>query len=557
MSIEDFRGQGPPADIGTFQSPCSIIVYQYIFSGTVYYVAARQGDRGWVLVDYGTVALTVLQAAVTALPATGGVIHINPPFSADGQLTIARSNVTIETGLALMRADYAADDCYIRQIRIDATAAAVQRVVLQGLQTRELHFLANGHEIRHIEIIQTAVLKDATYHGVIFEGDGAVTGWLDQIQFWHCSLIHTGGSDGATWGLISFVNQRLATEITFDTCEFAGYLSTQTYFYIDGASEVESLNIITPRVYTTGGVANIRFVFIRLRTAAGYATGAAIKILGGRFELHTPMTLIEDSGTSGVGSSFLNFNVRDVTFDIDDTFTLTAANLTNTSWTAFGRNNEVNFVDNHTRGLGTFSWGTLPAPSATMKSPTRLNNEWCPAPEILLFGSFIVGRYVDPGSVTGATTPTTFPANLLIGHLICVPRKMRFDRLGVRVNVAGAAGARGRLGLYNVDPDTFYPTSLIVDAGEFDATVPGAVELVINQTLERGWYLACFIVNDATIGFRVALHGITPLGGVLGYERMDQGWSVAQAYGPLPANYPEGGSLYDMRNVQLRLAELL
>lgn len=76
MTLQDFRGQGPPGDIGTFQSPESIIVYQHTFSGTTYIIAARQGDRGWVLVSHGIVVATVINAAITALVATGGNIFV-------------------------------------------------------------------------------------------------------------------------------------------------------------------------------------------------------------------------------------------------------------------------------------------------------------------------------------------------------------------------------------------------------------------------------------------------------------------------------------------------
>jgi parallel beta-helix repeat protein len=73
MTLEDFRGQGPPADIGTFQFPASVIVYQHIFNGVVYVVAARQGDRGWVLVDHRTLtganATLVINAGLAALAA--------------------------------------------------------------------------------------------------------------------------------------------------------------------------------------------------------------------------------------------------------------------------------------------------------------------------------------------------------------------------------------------------------------------------------------------------------------------------------------------------------
>jgi len=65
MSLQDFRGQGPPADIGTFQLPCSVIVFQHVFSGTTYFCAVRSGERGWVLVDYGTNPATVCNSALS------------------------------------------------------------------------------------------------------------------------------------------------------------------------------------------------------------------------------------------------------------------------------------------------------------------------------------------------------------------------------------------------------------------------------------------------------------------------------------------------------------
>jgi hypothetical protein len=82
------RGQGAPADIGTFQSPCSVMVYQYTFSGTTYICAARQGDRGWVLVDYGLVAVTVLQSAVNAVAGNGTVFIKKGQYSITSTLTV-------------------------------------------------------------------------------------------------------------------------------------------------------------------------------------------------------------------------------------------------------------------------------------------------------------------------------------------------------------------------------------------------------------------------------------------------------------------------------------
>lgn len=72
--LQDFRQEGPPADIGTFQLPCSVLVLQHTFSGTTYIVAIRSGDRGWVLVDLDADASTVIQSGVDSVPAIGGTI---------------------------------------------------------------------------------------------------------------------------------------------------------------------------------------------------------------------------------------------------------------------------------------------------------------------------------------------------------------------------------------------------------------------------------------------------------------------------------------------------
>ena len=62
--LQDFRREGPPGDIGTFQSAASIIIFPFTFSGVTYYVAQRMGVRGWTLLSQGTLAAPVIQAAL-------------------------------------------------------------------------------------------------------------------------------------------------------------------------------------------------------------------------------------------------------------------------------------------------------------------------------------------------------------------------------------------------------------------------------------------------------------------------------------------------------------
>jgi len=65
--LQDFRQEGPPADIGAFQFPTGAMVFQHIFAGTTYICAIRAGVRGWILIDYGADARTVIQSAVNAV----------------------------------------------------------------------------------------------------------------------------------------------------------------------------------------------------------------------------------------------------------------------------------------------------------------------------------------------------------------------------------------------------------------------------------------------------------------------------------------------------------
>ena len=82
--LKDFRKQGAPADIGTFVKPTTAIVFQFTFSGTTTYVAMRVGISGWVLIDQGAVAATVINAALTEV---GGAV--------DGEVVVLEGAYTI------------------------------------------------------------------------------------------------------------------------------------------------------------------------------------------------------------------------------------------------------------------------------------------------------------------------------------------------------------------------------------------------------------------------------------------------------------------------------
>lgn len=73
--LQDFRQQGPPADIGTFILPTTIVVFDHTFDGTTRYCAVRMGERGWILVSYDLNPRVVINATIAALT-TGGEVTL-------------------------------------------------------------------------------------------------------------------------------------------------------------------------------------------------------------------------------------------------------------------------------------------------------------------------------------------------------------------------------------------------------------------------------------------------------------------------------------------------
>jgi hypothetical protein len=95
--IQDFRQQGPPADIGTFVTPGTTMVFHYTFAGTTYVCCVRSGERGWILVDYGVLATPVIQSAI----ALGGKIYFSAEtFTINATILCTTSAELIGCGVA-------------------------------------------------------------------------------------------------------------------------------------------------------------------------------------------------------------------------------------------------------------------------------------------------------------------------------------------------------------------------------------------------------------------------------------------------------------------------
>jgi len=182
------------------------------------------------------------------------------------------------------------------------------------------------------------------------------------------------------------------------------------------------------------------------------------------------------------------------------------------------------------------------------------DQKWKNAPGL---GAGVVGKWETPLLTRSAyTIVSNLPHNTLRAHLICVQRRKRYDCIGIFLAGAGGAGARARLGVYGVDAN-YYPSNLLLDAGEVDCTGVGARIIVIDLTLNRGIYALAMNTNDTTIDFRYHDSFLVLTGETTLFSTAGNAWNFTYAYGPLPNPFP-GGATEDNRGyIKLRVAELL
>jgi len=166
-----------------------------------------------------------------------------------------------------------------------------------------------------------------------------------------------------------------------------------------------------------------------------------------------------------------------------------------------------------------------------------------------------VGGYYYPFIVTDTYTHADFGANVLAGDYYPVFRRLRFDRVGIFIAGAGAAGARARLGVYRDEDGA--PSTLVADFGEALADVAGWQELTIDLTLEPGAYWLAVLLNDATVDLQRMHYATRPR--LVGPPaiRGDHYYATGVTYGPLPATFPSGAYTGAPVEVMLRVAELL
>lgn len=141
--------------------------------------------------------------------------------------------------------------------------------------------------------------------------------------------------------------------------------------------------------------------------------------------------------------------------------------------------------------------------------------------------------------------------NAPLMYPVVIGRSGIIDQIACEVTVGGGAGSRVRCGIYSpTSKYNIYPNALIVDGGDFDATVVSTKVTAINVYLVAGLYW--FIVNTgvATPSLRFAIgNQISPVLGVSSVIGANPSicFGGTLIYGALPTIFPTpaaiGGSL--------------
>jgi hypothetical protein len=125
------------------------------------------------------------------------------------------------------------------------------------------------------------------------------------------------------------------------------------------------------------------------------------------------------------------------------------------------------------------------------------------------------------------------------------------DRLNANVQATGGAGSVFRLGLYDTDPVTQLPRNLIVDGLQEDGTVVALHQSVVAAAFPgAGLYWLVYLAGIGAPNIQSWLSNSSQQGGanpIFGYTAANPAleqhiWSIAFAYGALPAAFPAGGA---------------
>lgn len=157
------------------------------------------------------------------------------------------------------------------------------------------------------------------------------------------------------------------------------------------------------------------------------------------------------------------------------------------------------------------------------------------------------GQNIQAGNAPGTQ------AGLAVDTLQAFPfysgRGGNLDRIAIEVTTEGGAGSVSRFGIYtSTSNDNLYPSTLLVDSGEFDTSAVGGIgvkSVTISVKLYPNrvyWAIILFGTASPTIripGIATAVMGDPSTLSAVHNQKI----TATQTYGALPSSFPAGGTL--------------
>ncbi len=127
-------------------------------------------------------------------------------------------------------------------------------------------------------------------------------------------------------------------------------------------------------------------------------------------------------------------------------------------------------------------------------------------------GALASPRWTTPGWMINDRAALNTTSGRILYVPIFVARRTTYDRIGIEVDTSPGASLI-RLGIYDSLDDL--PNNLVVDAGTIDSSTTGSKEIVISETLDRGFYFTAAIANAVVgvLGIDINRFISAPVGG--------------------------------------------
>ena len=139
------------------------------------------------------------------------------------------------------------------------------------------------------------------------------------------------------------------------------------------------------------------------------------------------------------------------------------------------------------------------------------------------------------------STDLGISANVLYASPLYIARNLTIDRIAINVSAAGAAGTKGRLGIYKTGTN-LYPGALLKDYDLVNVDGIAVVYAAADQALTEGLYFFALVSNGAPS--IKTLYSSWAAMGVLSTDLLSANgaWSVAFTYAALPNPFTAGGA---------------